>query len=80
MSHGLILLGELNKVVPVSEARFSEIIVTADDVMVRVDGVPTEKCPVSVYSMSTNKTQVVDCIISTSGVNILSLGTGACNS
>ena len=79
MSHGLILLGELNKVVPVSEARFSEIIVTADDAMVRVNGVPTEKVPVSVYSMSTNKTQVVDCIISTSGVNILSLSTSTCN-
>ena len=78
-THGLILLGELTKIVPVSEARFSDIIATADDVMVRVSGVPTEKVPVSVYSMSTNETQVVNCIISTSGVNTLSLGTGVCN-
>ena len=78
MSRGLILLGELNKIVPVSEARFSDIIVTADDVIAKINGVPTEKVPVTVYSMSTNKSQVVDCTISASGVNILSLSTGAC--
>ena len=33
-SRGLILLGELDKIVPVSEARFSGISITADDVMV----------------------------------------------
>ena len=78
-SHGLILLGELNKIVPVSEARFSDIIVTADDVMVKVNGVPTETVPVTLYSMSTNQVQVVKCVISASGVNILSLTAGVCN-
>ena len=78
MSHGLILFGELNKIVPVSEARFSDIIITADDVMVKVNGIPTEKVPVTVYSMSTNKVQIVDCTISASGVNILSLSDGMC--
>jgi hypothetical protein len=78
MTRGLVLLGELNKIVPVSEARFSDIVITADDVMVKVHGVPTEKVPVTVYSMSTKKVQVVGCTISASGVNILSLGAGVC--
>ena len=78
MSSGLVLLGELNKIVPVSEARFSDIITTADDVVVKIKGVPTEKVPVTVYSMSTNKAWVVECIISASGMNILSLGAEVC--
>ena len=78
LSHGLILLGELNKIVPVSEARFGDIIITADDVMVKVNGVPTEKVPITVYSMSTSKAKIVDCTISASGVNILSLSAGLC--
>ena len=78
MTHGLVLLGELNKIVPVSEARFSDIVITADDVMVKVNGIPTEKVPVTVYSMSANKVWVVDCIISESGENILSLIAGVC--
>ena len=79
MSHGLILLGELTKIVPVSEARFNDIIVTDDDVMVRINGVPTEKVPISFYSMLTNKIETMECTISTSGVNLLSLSTGVCN-
>ena len=79
MSHGLILLGELNKVVPVSEARFSDIILTVDDIMAKVNGVPSEKVPVTVYNIFTKKTQIINCIISMSGVNILSLSTGLCN-
>ena len=78
MSHRLVLFGELNKIVPVSEARFSDIINTVDDVIVRVNGVPTEKVPVTVYSIPTNKVQVVECIISASGVNALSLIDGVC--
>ena len=74
----IVLLGELNKIVPVSEARFNDIVITADDVIVKVNGVPTEKVPVTVYSMSTNKVQVVDCIISESEENILSLIVGVC--
>ena len=46
--------------------------------MVKVKGVPTEKVPVTVYSMSTNKVQIVDYIISESGENILSLIAGVC--
>ena len=77
-SSGLILLGELNKVVPVSEARFSNIVINGDDVTINVNGVPTETVPVTVYSMSTNRLQVVNCVISPSGMNVLSLTINSC--
>ena len=77
-SSGLILLGELNKIVPVSEARFSNIVINGDDVTINVNGVPTEIVPVTVYSMSTNKLQVVNCVISPSGMNVLSLTINSC--
>lgn len=73
-----LLLGELNKIVPVSEARFSDIILSNDDIIVKVSGVPSEKVPVTTYNISTSKTQVINCTISMSGVNWLSLSNGQC--
>ena len=80
-SNGVTLLGELNKIVPVSAARFSDIILSDNDVMVKVNGVPSEKVPVTLYNKSTHddKIQVVDCTISESGVNWLSFSIGGCS-
>ena len=71
---GYTLLGELNKIIPVSEQRFSDIIVSDNTVMVKVNGVPTEKVPITVYDNNAKKTQVIECTISESGTNWLVLG------
>ena len=71
---GYTLLGELNKIIPVSEQRFSDITVSDNTVTVKVNGVPTEKVPITVYDNSAKKTQVIECTISESGTNVLVLG------
>ena len=68
---GYTLLGELNKITPVSEQRFSDITVSGNSVTVKVKGVPKEKVPVTVYDNNAKKTQVVQCTISESGTNML---------
>ena len=68
---GYTLLGELNKITPVSEQRFSDITVSDNAVMVKVNGVPTEKIFITVYDNNAKKTQVIQCTISESGTNIL---------
>ena len=71
---GFSLLGELNKITPVSEQRFSDIIISDDYVKVKVNGVPGEKVYVTVYENNVNVTQVMECTISESGTNVLVLG------
>ena len=72
--NGYALLGELNKVTSVSEARFSDIGSSWDDsVMMKVSGVPTEEVTVTFYDMFNKKTVVIPCTISESGVNQISL-------
>ena len=73
---GYTLLGELNKITPVSEQRFSDITVGDDTVTVKVNGVPTEEVPITVYDNSAKKTQVIECTISESGTNMLVIGSG----
>ena len=71
---GYTLLGELNKITPVSEQRFSDITISDDTVTVKVNGVPTEKVPITVYDNSAKKTHVIECTISESGTNLLVVG------
>lgn len=71
---GYTLMGELNKIVPVSEQRFSDIIISENIVKIQVSGVPSEKVNVTVYERASSKTQVVYCTISDSGTNWLILG------
>ena len=68
-SNGYALLGELNKITSVSEARFSDIVTNGDTVTMKISGVPTEEVSVTFYDMSNKKTVVVACTISDSGVN-----------
>ena len=68
---GYTLLGELNKITPVSEQRFGDITVSDNTVMVKVNGVPAEKVPITVYDNTAKKTQVIECTISESGTNLL---------
>ena len=71
---GYTLLGELNKITPVSEQRFSDITVSDNTVMVKVNGVPKEKVPITFYDNKAKRTEVIECNISESGMNVLVLG------
>ena len=68
-SNGYALLGELDKVTSVSEARFSDIVTNGDAVTMEVNGVPTEEVSVTFYNMNSRKTVVIPCTISDSGIN-----------
>ena len=68
-SNGFALLGELDKVTSVSEARFSDIVTSGDAVTMKVSGVPTEEVSVTFYDMNRKKPVVVPCTISDSGIN-----------
>ena len=76
LSNGYALLGELDKVTSVSEARFSDIVTSGDAVMMKVSGVPTEEVSVTLYDMSSKKTVVIVCTISDSGINQLTVADG----
>ena len=82
-SNGYSLLGELDKITSVSEARFSDIVTIGDTVTMKVSGVPTEKVSVTFYNMSSKKTVVVACTVCDSGINEAIIadsgGTVSCN-
>ena len=77
-SNGFALLGELDKVTTVSEARFSDFVTSEDDVTMKVSGVPTEEVSVTFYDMKNKKTVVISCTISDYGTNQISLAGGTC--
>ena len=61
-----------------SEQRFSDITASDDIVIMKVNGVPTEKVLITVYDNNTKKTQVIECTISESGTNMLILQSQQC--
>ena len=77
-SNGYALLGELDKVTPVSEARFSGFVTSEDDVVMMISGVPTEQVSVTFYDMKNQKTVVIAYTISDFGTNQLSIADGTC--
>ena len=80
-SNGVTLLGELNKIIPVSAARFSDVTISDNDVMIKINGVPSEKVSVALYDRysTSNKIQTVNCTVSASGVSWLTLNNGECH-
>ena len=67
--NGLALLGELDKVTTVSEARFGPPVISGDEVSMAVNGVPTENVSVTFYDVNKKTTMNVACTISDSGTN-----------
>lgn len=67
--NGLALLGELDKVTTVSEARFGPPVIIGDEVSMAVNGVPTENVSVTFYDVNKKTTMNVACTISDSGTN-----------
>ena len=76
--NGYALLGELDKITTVSEARFSDFVSEGDDIMMKVSGTPTEEVSVTFYDMNSDKAVMISCTIGDSGVNQLSLSAATC--
>jgi len=68
---GMALLGELNKIVTVSETRFRYISKFGSDCVISLVGAPGEKVEVSVYDTGEKTAKVVTCNMSSSGTAIL---------
>ena len=79
LENGWALLGELNKVLPVSETRFIDVIKESTDVyMVYLTGVPREMVPITAYDAGSSKAEVYYCTIGPGGNSILYLPGGPC--
>ena len=76
--NGWALLGELNKIVSVSEARFFQIMNENGNYTFVLRGVPEEKVTVTFYEQSTKKTMPVDCNIGETGFSVLKIPSLSC--
>jgi hypothetical protein len=76
LPNNLILLGELTKIITVSETRYSDFrfVSYSNTLMLRVSGAPNETVMTSFYYNSTGTTQTISCFIGTTGINLLSIG------
>ena len=76
LPNNLSLLGELTKIIAVSETRYSDFrfISYSNTLMVKVSGAPNEVVMTSFYYKNTGTTRTISCYIGTTGMNILSIG------
>ena len=70
LPNGRYLLGELNKIIPVSESRFSNW----DSGVVTVHGMPGEVVTVSVFDMIKDVVFTVACTVHDNGATMLIMG------
>ena len=66
-SNGLALLGELDKVIPVSETRFTGTRFYGPDFAIFLVGVPGEAVSITLYDTTASELIVVKCVVSSSG-------------
>ena len=79
MSNGWALLGELTKVLPVSETRFVSLITEDGDIhVVYLTGEAGEIVPLTVYDTSSGATEVHSCTIDSSGDSLFLFPHGPC--
>ena len=77
--NGWALLGELNKVIAVSETRFINLILESSSVYATVmAGVPGEEVSVTTYNTNSGKTEVYSCTIGPGGNSALYFPGGPC--
>lgn len=76
-SSGWALLGELNKIVTVSETRFFSFTEVGQE-YVFLSGVPGETVLVTVYNTNSSQAVVYTCSIGPTGVNMLLIPEGLC--
>lgn len=77
-SNGWALLGELNKWVPVAEARISSIYSSDNEITVELVGEANEVVPVTFYNPSTTKTVTVTCSLNDNGHSTVYMPAGTC--
>lgn len=77
-NNGWALLGELNKIIPISETRITNILNVGMDYLVSIAGVQGEKVSITVYDTASSKAEVYACTISPTGQNTLYLPGGPC--
>ena len=76
LPNNLSLLGELTKIVTVSETRYSDFrfISYSNVLTLKVSGAPNEVVMTSFYYKNTGTTHTISCYIGTTGINTLSIG------
>ena len=67
LKNGLVLFGELTKIVPTSETRFKNIINIDDTYLMLLDGVPGEIVTLTILDSNSLKTEQVKCTVGASG-------------
>ena len=77
-SNGWALLGELEKYVPVAEARFSSVEADGSGVRVGVEGAAGEAVRITFYDTAAGKAVVVPCVLPESGAATASVPAGTC--
>ena len=78
LNNGWALLGELNKIIPMSETRITNILNVGMDYLVSITGVEGEKVSITTYDTASSQAVVYACTISPSGQNTLYLPGGPC--
>ena len=78
LNNGWALLGELNKIIPVSETHINNILNVGMDYLVSITGVEGEKVSMTAYDTASSQAAVYSCTISPSGQNTLYLPGGPC--
>ena len=79
-SSGMALLGELNKMIPVSETRFVQVEQFGPAFAAYLVGAPGEVVVITVYVHSSRTTQTVTCNMPSSGTAVLNLPELTCSS
>lgn len=74
---GGALLGELNKIVTISEQRVLTVIKFEDTYVVKLRGAPNETVKMSTYDFSTSKIVTVNCTIAADGTGALAFSDAA---
>jgi hypothetical protein len=79
LENGWALLGELNKIIPVSETRFMDLAVESNDISVGyLAGVPGEMVSITAYDTGSGRTEVYRCTIGADGNSAFYFPGGTC--
>ena len=79
LENGWALLGELNKIIPVSETRFTDIVVESNGLFIGfMTGVPGELVSITAYDTGSGRTEVYSCTIGADGNSAFYFPGGTC--
>lgn len=76
LPNNIALLGELTKIIAVSETRYGDLWFSSSDntLTVKVSGAPNEVVMTTFFYKNTESTRTISCYVGPTGVNILSIG------